>query len=114
MDVSIHYAEAPVEPVTDFAGAGIVLYMARTGATGAVEAALLVAQEDFVDGWNQSGCWAGVEGRREDGENDIQTAAREFYEDSLHSIPIGGKTVKQRDIEEMLAKGELVKHRGKG
>lgn len=71
------------------AGAGILLYMARQTAAG-MEISFVLAQEDFVNGWNQSGCWSAFEGGTRPGETSIDTAAREFVEETLGAVPING------------------------
>ena len=70
-------------------GAGILPFMTRT-VEGKVEIVYILGQEDFVNGWNQSGCWSGFEGGRQSGETCEQTAAREFFEETLGTIPIEG------------------------
>ena len=64
--------------------------MVRKGADGERELFFVMAQEDFSYRWNQSGCWSGFEGGTIDGEDDAATAAREFVEESLYSIPLFG------------------------
>ena len=76
-----------VEPVV--AGAGILLYMARR-CGGKRESMIVLAQEEFVNGWNQSGCWSAFEGGAKPGETTEETAAREFIEESAGSFAING------------------------
>lgn len=71
------------------AGAGILLYMARR-VNNTVEISFVLAQEDFVEGWNQSGCWSAFEGGTRGSESCIDTAVREFSEETLGSVPIHG------------------------
>jgi len=88
------------------AGAGILLYMARHTPRGP-EVMFVLAQEDYVDGWNQSGCWSAFEGGRHPGETCEQTAAREFHEETMGAIDINGVRGASR-IAAMLAGGGFV------
>ncbi len=86
--VSIENADG-VPNVPHHTGAGILLYMARDTANGP-EVSLVLAQEDYTEGWNQSGCWSAFEGGRKKGETVTDTAAREFCEETMHSIDLCG------------------------
>lgn len=77
------------EENTPFHGAGIVPYMVRCHA-GTQETLFLLGQEDFYPHWNQSGCWSGFEGGRKEGESEEDTAAREFVEETMGTIPVNG------------------------
>lgn len=85
-------------------GAGILLYMARNGAAGA-EVAFVLAQEDFFDGWNQSGCWSAFEGGAKDGETAARTAAREFCEETMDVVGLDDARSID-DIERRLLAGD--------
>ena len=79
-------------------GAGILLYMARKSTRGTgTDVQFVLAQEDFVEGWNQSGCWSAFEGGARPGESVERTAAREFVEESAGGIDING----HRSIDEI-------------
>ena len=90
--VEIHYGQPGTRPI----GAGVLPYMHRKSTTGGdPEVLLLLGQEEFRCDWNQGGCWSGFEGRAHDGEDMYQTAAREFVEETMASVPINNST----DIE---------------
>ena len=90
--VDIHYGQPGLRPI----GAGVLPYMHRKLSTGGdTEVLLLLGQEEFRCDWNQGGCWSGFEGRAHDGEDMYKTAAREFVEETMASVPINNST----DIE---------------
>ena len=88
--------------VKNVAGAGILLYMARKRVHGpGLDIQFVLAQEEFVNGWNQSGCWSAFEGGSHAGESVERTAAREFVEESAGGISINGyRTIDE--VETML------------
>lgn len=86
-------------------GSGILPFMLRDDGHGTKELLFVMAQEDFSYGWNQSGCWSGFEGGTLEGEDDAATAAREFVEESLYSIPLFG-SVDPAYIADRLRQGE--------
>lgn len=90
---------------TPFHGAGIVPYMVRCH-EGALETLFLLGQEDFYPQWNQSGCWSGFEGGRKDGESEEDTAAREFVEETMGTIPINGHVTRD-EIAQSLRNSEF-------
>lgn len=88
-----------------FHGAGIVPYMVRCHAA-AQETLLLLGQEDFYPHWNQSGCWSGFEGGRKGGESEEDTAAREFVEETMGTIPVNGHVTRD-EIAQSLRDSEF-------
>ena len=88
---------------TDCAGAGILPFMATHTPNG-LQVSLVLAQEDYIEGWNQSGCWSAFEGGAKAGEDDVRAAAREFCEESMDAIPLQEARDEQR-IYEMLRDG---------
>lgn len=75
--------------VENVVGAGILPFMSRV-VDGKVEIVYILGQEDFVNGWNQSGCWSAFEGGRQGDETCEQTAAREFFEETVGTIELNG------------------------
>lgn len=75
-------------------GAGILPYAVDTDGTIRV----LLARERFVASWKGSCRWSGFEGARKDDETVVQTASREFLEESL------GVVLAEEDIRLILEK----------
>ena len=73
---------------------------------------LMLGKERYVNHWRGSLKWSGFEGGRKHGESVEYTAAREFIEESLGTIPIPTNAQNSiNDISEianMLANGEYV------
>lgn len=86
-------------------GSGILPFMLRDNGHGMQDILFIMAQEDFSYRWNQSGCWSGFEGGSIYEEDDAETAAREFVEESLYSIPLFG-SVDPVHIAERLRAGQ--------
>lgn len=51
---------------------------------------LLLGKERYINHWRGSLKWSGFEGGRKSGEDIEQTAAREFLEESLGTVPLRG------------------------
>lgn len=75
-------------------GAGILPYTVDTDGTIRV----LLARERFVASWKGSCRWSGFEGARKDNETVVQTACREFLEESL------GVVLAEEDVRLILEK----------
>jgi len=73
----------------DCAGAGILLFKARRNTSGKHDIEFVLAQEEYCDGWNQSGCWSAFEGGTHRGETHERAAAREFCEETMGTIGVG-------------------------
>ena len=73
------------------------------------EAHFLLGKERYVNHWRGSLKWSGFEGGRKGGEEIERTAAREFVEESLGSIPLKGDIEPTIDIVvDMLRNEEYV------
>lgn len=63
---------------------------------------MLMGKERYINHWRGSLKWSGFEGGRKSGEDIETTAAREFAEESIGVVPVGGEAASVDSVRQFL------------